>query len=369
MLTFTRGVPSELELQLYHQVHRKLLDKAVILRRNWRSNFSKSLQPTSIKRSKFDKRLTGAVKEWIIQNTTPSSNTRNVINFRDDNGNKVKQVTHWRTSSLNKMYERCKLEVPSQLGKDDLSFSKSYFYNNIPPYVRMKRHQEGLCPMHSTGHAYHKEMLRKRDQWHDKCTCKCNFCLPTGCNHGKAPADGECSKFTCTRCAGVHCPRESNKTFTEWTYPVQKKRDGGGLYWENVAEHGTRQEFSNVVREEMKAFVQHDTHNIWHKKQMAKLLNELPVGEVVVKCDYIQNINHSRGRETSSAYYGKRQTQFLSMVVWYNKVNADGSVTKYKAYYDYLSSYLKHNSLFFQKSMLHLLTHLRDEVGVDIKKV
>jgi hypothetical protein len=85
---FIIGTPTS----IHHQVHYKLLDKVIALRRDWRSNFSKSLQPTLIKRSKFNKQLTEAVKEWIIQNTTPSSNTRNVINFCNDNGNKVKHA-------------------------------------------------------------------------------------------------------------------------------------------------------------------------------------------------------------------------------------------------------------------------------------
>ena len=84
---------------------------------------------------------------------------------------------------------------------------------------------------------------------------------------------------------------------TQWKIPVQQKREGGGLYWADVPESGTQTEFSNALREEMASFVAHDDRNIWHKQQMASLLNNLPLGEVVVKCDYIQNISHSRGKE------------------------------------------------------------------------
>lgn len=98
-------------------------------------------------------------------------------------------------------------------------------------------------------------------------------------------------------------------------------------------------------------------------------MSKMRLGDVIVKADYIQNISHSRGKETSSSYFGKHQSQFLSLVVWYNKKNSDGTVTKYKAHFDYISSYLNHNSIFFQKAMLHLLTHLRTELRVPIKKV
>ena len=278
-------------------------------------------------------------------------------------------VKQWRTKSLDQMFEQCKLEIPIEFADGGITFSKSYFYTNIPPFVHMKVKQEGLCPMHHTGRCYHNEFVKKRNMWHNRCTCTCLFCSTNGCDHGKSPDRGACSFFTCKRCANIRCPREWTHTFTQWVRPVQRKREGGGLYWENLGEHSSRQEFLQLMVDEMSAYMQHDEHNEWHKHQMGILLNNFKLGHVIVKCDFIQNIVHSRGQEVSSAWFGKRQTQFLSFVVWYTKQNANGSVSKYKSFYDYLSCYLKHNSLFFQKCLIHLLTHLRDEVKTPLRKV
>lgn len=124
-----------------------------------------------------------------------------------------------------------------------------------------------------------------------------------------------------------------------------------------------------TVKKEMSSFVSHDNHVNYHKKQMEILLENLSYGEIVIKCDFIQNIVHSRGRETSSSYYGKRQTQLLSCVIWYIQRHPNGTDKKRKIFVDYLSSYLKHNSLYFQKCLVHLLTYLRDNLKVYFDKV
>jgi hypothetical protein len=122
-----------------------------------------------------------------------------------------------------------------------------------------------------------------------------------------------------------------------------------------------------TMKKEMSAFRIHHDHVIYHKEQMRDLLAHLSRDEIVIKADFVQNIVHSRGRETSQAYYGKRQTQFLSFVVWYYTFE-NGEWTKHKLYIDYLSAYLKHNSLYFQKCVHHLLEYLAD-IGVVFNKV
>jgi hypothetical protein len=97
---------------------------------------------------------------------------------------------------------------------------------------------------------------------------------------------------------------------------------------------------------------------MWH------LLENLPDKTVIIKSDFIQNIAHSHGQETSQSYYRKCQTQFLYFTVWYKK----GGKTV-KTYVDYLSSYLAHNSMFFQKCVYHLLTYLREEVEVEFDRI
>lgn len=143
---------------------------------------------------------------------------------------------------------------------------------------------------------------------------------------------------------------------------------GGGRYWTNKQYIGVCLQLMNTMASEMEMFVSHSDHVIYHKRQMRTLLERFSHTDLVIKCDFIQNIVHSRGRETSQSFYSKHQTQFLSFVVWfYNPV--DGEMTKQKMYVDYLSSYLKHNSMFFQKCFAHLISYLRDQLGIEFNKV
>lgn len=247
---------------------RRLLNSARSLRQDW-ADGGKLLQKTKISRSKFDKQLPKWIKSWIKRNTTPSSNSKNVSTYKKVNGHKIKVVTRWRTKSLDAMFERCKLEAPITFGAYESTFSKSYFFANIPSYVKLKKKQDALCPIHHTGYAYHTELLEKREMWHNNCQCTCAYCRPSGCAHGANPrGKGDCSKFTCSRCKSIKCPMEHNASLTEWSCPIQHSRKGGGLYWENVAERGTRSDFMNKMRVEMKVFEEHDRHCEWHKKHM-----------------------------------------------------------------------------------------------------
>lgn len=156
---------------------------------------------------------------------------------------------------------------------------------------------------------------------------------------------------------------------TVWKRPVQKKAGkGGGVNWVNEAMHGSRSAYLKAMQKEMKAHVAHEKHVQHHKKQVADLIDRLTEGEIVIQSDFIQNISHGRGKETSSSYFAKRQTTLLSMVVWY-KHRVGNQIVLRKEYVDYLSSYLRHNSLYFQKSMTHLMTYLRETLGINFKKV
>jgi hypothetical protein len=72
-----------------------------------------------------------------------------------------------------------------------------------------------------------------------------------------------------------------------------------------------------TMKKEILAFQIHHDHVIYHKEQMQDLMTHFPQDEIIIKADFIQNIVHSRRRETSQAYYKKCQMQFLSFVVWY----------------------------------------------------
>lgn len=317
------------------------------------------------KRSNRAPLIRNFVSQWIHDHTTPSSNSRNVIHFKQ-NDQVITHVIHWRTDTIAVLYARCRRVVFSKFCQ---TISKSMFFTCIPPYVRLKRKQDGLCPVHYTATFLRKEFARKRLVWHRNCKCSCRFCQSSGCNHGQSPLNGSCSLFTCQRCSKVKCPREFIGARTRWLRPVQKKREGGGLYWANEEIVEPRSDMVKTFKKEMKSFHTHSEHVEHSKEQMRQLQEHLPRDEIIVKADFIQNIVHDRGRETSqSYYYGKRQTQFLCFVVWFYSCNA-GVWKRNKYHFDYLSSYLKHNSLFFQKCFLHLLVFLQVTFGVAFKKV
>lgn len=263
------------------------------------------------------------------------------------------------------MYSRCRRAVFSKFRK---TISPSMFFKCFPSYVHIKQKQDGLCPVHYTATFLRKEFVRKRLVWHHNCSCTCRFCSTSGCNHGQSPLRGSCSLFSCHRCSRIKCPREFVAAHTRWLRPVQKKRDGGGLYWANEEIIEPRSNMIKSFKTEMKSFRAHSDHVEHSKEQLRHLHDHLQHDEIIVKADFIQNIVHDRGRETSQSYYGKRQTQFLCFVVWFYTFNS-GVWKLNKYHFDYLSSYLKHNSLFFQKCFLHLLVYLQVNFGLAFRKV
>ena len=123
-----------------------------------------------------------------------------------------------------------------------------------------------------------------------------------------------------------------------------------------------------IMVAKMNAFTEHHTHVIHYKTQIHELFTTFQHNKIIIKVDFIQNIVHGRGRETSQLYYGKRQTQFLLFVIWYIEVE-NSTFYKQKIFVDYLSSYLKHNSLYFQKCLIHLLVYLENQHAIEFDKV
>ena len=89
----------------------------------------KTLQPSVISHFKFDKHLSQWVKEWILCHTVPSSNTHNIINYKQPDDTKAHTVVHWCMSTL-------------ELDGVNSGFSKLFFYNNILLYVCIKKIQD-----------------------------------------------------------------------------------------------------------------------------------------------------------------------------------------------------------------------------------
>lgn len=234
--------------------------------------------------------------------TQPSSNSRNVVCVAE-HGIVYDHVIHWRDDTLSSLWKRC---LSDSIRDNERAMSRTFFIRCVPSFVRLRKKQDGLCPVHYTAHAMIKECGRKRAVWHRFCTCNCAFCADDGCAHGKRPLDGKCNEFTCTRCKEIKCPREHCSIQSYWVRPIQLRRKGGGLYWLNQQEIDTRANLMSSMIQEMEAFHTHAEHVNFSKQQLRVLRTNFRQEDIVVQADFIQNIVHSRGRETSQSYYGKR---------------------------------------------------------------
>ena len=80
------------------------------------------------------------------------------------------------------------------------------------------------------------------------------------------------------------------------------------------------------MKTKLDKFQEHSTHVNWSKKQMRKLKHHLPPDGIILKCDFIENLSHIRSVETSQSWFGRRQSQMLSVVVWYWKQCKDSII-------------------------------------------
>ena len=195
----------------------------------------------------------------------------------------------------------------------------SFFRSCIPFYVKPNKRQDGLCSIHHTGLQLKREFIRKRALWHGRCKCRCSFCKPSGCNHGKNPNGRVCAEFTCHRCKQTRCPVEWQQTATTWFRPVQEKRQGGGVTWVNEACHGSRKHLMKKMKDEMKVLVSHGQHVVHNKSQMRNLLENLqedgmaqgtPLQLMLSNC---RGCDQGRFYSKHSAYAGQRD---ISIILW-----------------------------------------------------
>ena len=329
------------------------------------------LAKVQIKRSKKPVDMQEEVVEWIKNNTRPSSNTRNIVKW-DGKSSKETHVIQWREESIQAMFIRCKLEINHG---DQLH--KTFFYECIPNWIRKAKPKEGLCPYCMDSRSWARELERLRRKWHvlDKkdrlCPCKCTFCCQ--CKHGSNPEgdNAHCALRTCVCCADVRCPLEWNEgKITYWYKTNLEKRLGGGMHWAENMLSGTWEKCMKQWETEVTMWQRHIARVWWIKSKVDWLKANLPIGHILIKGDFIQNIVHSRGAESTTGYYNKRQTQLLTFVVWHHASTstADSPVIKCE-YFDYLSAYLKHTSLFFQKCFVHLMEHLKSNLPNTFHKV
>jgi hypothetical protein len=70
----------------------------------------------------------------------------------------------------------------------------------------------------------------------------------------------------------------------------------------------------------------------------------------------------------ASSHFGKKQTTLLVAVVFY-KHSADGELILVKNYYDFVSEYLGHNNVFYNKCMNVLLDELKTKIPFEFTKM
>lgn len=339
------------------------------------ANYFSFLCKTRIRRTRKPLAFTKEIMEWLDDNLRPSSNSSNIVKWKDQNNNKCSEVIHWRDVSLQSLFDKCKLEI-----KNGALLKKTYFIGLIPPYVKKATLQEGLCPIHMRGRNFGNELEAKRKAWHFPseriCICTCIFCSSIGCNHGKNPdrsidPNASCNLNNCNRCKYNKCPVDWKSDFsTSWYITSLELRKGGGQQWIDTKFTGSREDLMKQWKEEMDAFNAHHTKAEKIKKLVNWLKKNLPLKSILIKGDFIQNIVHKRGRESSTAYYNKRQTQLLTFVIWYHDKDSTAAKPNIKRLnVNYLSGYLKHTSLFFQKCFAHLIRYLKDILPCVFDKV
>jgi hypothetical protein len=106
---------------------------------------------------------------WLENYTTPSSKQDNVVSYVE-NGVSVSHQLHYRTVSLENLFESFLEAHP------ELPISSSYFYTKLPPWLCLKTQKSGLCIYHDKAIRLGKVLLCNRIQWHQNCTCNCFFC-------------------------------------------------------------------------------------------------------------------------------------------------------------------------------------------------
>jgi hypothetical protein len=120
---------------------------------------------------------------------------------------------------------------------------------------------------------------------------------------------------------------------------INREGDKMGKEWSTVTFNNTRQEYREILENKFETFENHRYHTEWSKKQMRKLKKHLPKNAIIIKCDFIENIAHERGAATSQSHFGKRQTQFLSVVLWHWVT--DAATGKVEVFFSIISAFLQ----------------------------
>ncbi len=110
----------------------------------------------------------------------------------------------------------------------------------------------------------------------------------------------------------------------------------------------------------------HKEHVQWQKEVIAKLKKQLPSDTVMMRWDFLMNYSHVSSIEVGNAFYGRRQSTVLIATVWHHSVDSTAEhPVILKTYHAFVTPYLSHSSLVFQKAFAALLPQL--DLGDDVK--
>lgn len=180
------------------------------------------------------------------------------------------------------------------------------------------------------------------------------------CDHSRS-----CAEEVCANCGGYPCPLEESNAPTQWTVPEVNKKltNERDKHAPNQMVHvqysGTRAQFMEAWEHAIADAVDHKLH-VKHQKEVINTLKaKLPWDTLMTRWDFLMNYTHVSSIEVGNAFYGRRQSTVLIATVWYH----DDSSTPQKpiiskTYHAFVSPYLAHSSLVFQKAFSALLPHI-----------
>jgi hypothetical protein len=306
-------------------------------------------------KSKLNPIVVQKVQQFIENNITASSSTSNVRK-KKINGIENIKVKHWRTESLEQLYNTYIDSHPQHW----ISFSA--FYSKIPWYVHIKPKRSGLCIHHDKAFRIIKILQKLRKTWHQNCTCTCIFCQNTGCNHGHKQ---DCLEGNCKHCSKICCPLEKTNVLCNYTlveYAYEKTNKGNKKLRQFTNNYTkSRLEFLKLWKLEMIQFKLHSDHCKYHKQQMENLfeIQKHHTDMVIARWDFAENYVHQNASMVSTEHYGKEQSQLLIVSYWYHKQDSTPTNPSIQLkYMAFTSDYLAHNTLFFKKCLDIFITKL-----------
>ena len=215
----------------------------------------------------------------------------------------------------------------------------------VPFNIVRRLSHSGLCVYHHQAYEWYHHILRLRKKWHEDCVgCYCSFCDPCKCDHGSACHIVDL--LPCPNCFGRCCKRIEKDTILCRYILTQYVKQDEKYVSIQFSNYTSRLMFMKKYVDKLVPIIPHLEHQIWWHSILADFIRNIPSNSVVVRIDFLENVKHSRGNELGREYYGKRQTTLFITTCWYREYGSNEII---KAYYEFYSSYLTHNTDAFQK--------------------